>query len=69
MAVVRFSETYRKFGMTSDKLYVNQMDKFVHECCLTQVQLQICNMTPWLVLVHHLYVNLTLEAFESILQS
>lgn len=41
--------------------------KFVPECCLIQVQLQICHMTPWLVLVHHL--NLTLEAFESVLQS
>lgn len=27
MAVVRFSETYGKFGMPSDKLFVNQTDK------------------------------------------
>lgn len=27
MAVVWFSETYGKFGMASDKLYMNQTDK------------------------------------------
>lgn len=27
MAVAQFSETYGKFGMANDKLYVNQTDK------------------------------------------
>lgn len=69
MAVAQFSETYGKFGMANDKLYVNQTDKICGWMPPDiQVPLQICHVTPQLVLVHHLYLNLTLEAFESVLQ-